>query len=126
MSEETGMVMDVKKFGIDFDRITSKTIPQDIIKALWELGWGIIADAIKIYPTVPKEIGDLRASGHVIVKEMDLDLFVGFNSIYAWKMHEGLKDWNWTEPGSGPKYLESKLSMFKNKYIKFIADRIKG
>lgn len=118
--------MDPKEFNIDFDRITSKAIPDDIRKALWELGWLIIKDAISIYPSVPREIGDLRASGKVVVDQRNLDLLTGFNMVQAHRLHEGLKDWNWTEPGSGPKYLESKLSMFKNKYIKFLADRIQG
>jgi len=118
--------MDPKEFNIDFDRITSKTIPDDIRKALWELGWAIIKHANSVEPTTPRKIGDLRASGKVVVDQRKLDLLVGFNMVQAHRLHEGLKDWNWTEPGSGPKYLESKLSMFKDKYIKFLADRIHG
>jgi hypothetical protein len=44
---------------------------------------------------------------------------------YAAAVHEmlqGNEQWgmvvNWSEPGSGPKYLESKLSMFGKKYLK--------
>ena len=128
--------MDPKEFNIDFDRITAKMIPDDIREALWDLGWGIIADAIKFEPTVPLKDSDLRGSGHVEVDGKKLEMKTGFNMVYAHRLHEapdsrfnpteGEEDWNWTTPGSGPKYLESKIAMFKNKYIKFIADRIRG
>jgi len=126
MSEETGMYMDTKEFAKDLLKITEKEIPGDIIKAYWELGWLIIGDAIKIEPTVPMKSSDLRGSGKVVVDEKKLEMKSGFNMIYAHRQHEGMKDWNWTTPGSGPKYLESKIAMFKNKYIKFLADRIQG
>ena len=118
--------MDTKEFAKDLLKITEKEIPGDIIKAYWELGWLIIGDAIKIEPTVPMKSSDLRGSGEVVVDEKKLEMKSGFNMIYAHRQHEGMKDWNWTTPGSGPKYLESKIAMFKNKYIKFIADRIRG
>lgn len=124
MTEETGFYMDYGEFSKDFLKITEKEIMADIIQAYWKLGWGILRDAINIEPTVPREIGDLRASGDVKVDERTMELLFGFNSVYAHRLHEAPKDWNWSEPGSGPKYLESKLVMFKNKYIKFIADRI--
>jgi len=136
MSEETGMYMDTKEFAKDLLKITEKEIPGDIIKAYWELGWLIIGDAIKIEPTVPMKSSDLRGSGKVVVDEKKLEMKSGFNMIYAHRLHEapdsrfnpteGEEDWNWTTSGSGPKYLESKIAMFKNKYIKFIADRIRG
>jgi hypothetical protein len=50
---------------------------------------------------------------------------VGFNAPYAAKMHEGI-DYQFTEPSSGAKYLESKMIRKKDLYVKDIADTIKA
>ena len=42
----------------------------------------------------------------------------------VYKMHEGI-DFQFTEPSSGAKYLESKLHRNKNRYALIIANRIK-
>jgi hypothetical protein len=56
------------------------------------------------------------------------EIICGFNIEYASYVHEmvrleayGEKGINWTEPESGAKFLESKLTMFGNKYLKLIA-----
>lgn len=108
------------------DYLTDKVIPSAVVKALWELGWVVIKDSIKVEPTVPFKIGDLRASGIVEVDEALMELSVGFNIVYATKMHEAPTSWNWTTPGSGPKYLEIKLQMFKDKYMSFVAGKVSG
>lgn len=49
-----------------------------------------------------------------------------FRQPYAAKWHEAVnKKVNWSEGGSGPKYLESKMMMFMRKYIGIVATRIK-
>jgi hypothetical protein len=49
-----------------------------------------------------------------------------FRMPYAAKWHEAVnKKVNWSEGGSGPKYLESKMMMFMKKYIGIVATRIK-
>jgi len=50
-----------------------------------------------------------------------------FRMPYAAKWHEAVgKKVAWSEAGVGPKYLESKLSMFRNKYFNMVADVIRA
>jgi len=121
--------MDLSKFAKDFTRITSKTIPDKAGKASFKVASMIINDAIKIPPKVPADKKDLRASQFIeLLPTQKLGVRLGFNIEYAAKWHEldqsKEKDISWTEPGSGRKFLSSKLSMFKNKYIEFLASLI--
>lgn len=121
--------MDLSKFAKDFTRITSKTIPDKASKATFKVASMIINDAIKIEPKVPADERFLRASQFIeLLPTQKLGVRLGFNIIYAAKWHElsasEAKGIDWTTPGSGRKYLSSKLSMFKNKYIKFLASMI--
>lgn len=128
---EKAFTMDFSHFARDFDRITKKEVPADIEKAYWELGWRILKDANTKEPKTPRDIGDLQSSGMVKFNmKDDFELLAGFNKVYAAKWHELPKelagDINWSLMGSGPKFLESKMSMYKDDYVKFVADRIKG
>jgi len=120
--------MDLSKFAKDFTRITSKTIPDKAGDASFKVAAMIINDAIKKAPKAPFDEGMLRASQFINLLSQKLGVEIGFNIIYAAKWHELSiakdKDIAWTTPGSGRKYLSSKLSMFKNKYIKFLASMI--
>ena len=50
-----------------------------------------------------------------------------FRMPYAAKWHEAVnRKVNWSEAGVGPKYLESKLMMFMNKYMGIVSKRIKA
>jgi hypothetical protein len=50
-----------------------------------------------------------------------------FRMPYAAKWHEAVnKKVNWSEAGAGPKYCESKMAMFKSKYMNFVALAIKA
>jgi len=121
--------MDLSKFAKDFTRITSKTIPDKAGKASFKVAAMIINDAIKVIPKAPFDVGDLRASQFIeLIPTQHLGVRLGFNIEYAAKWHEldvkKAKDIAWTTPGSGRKFLSSKLSMFKNKYIEFLASMI--
>jgi hypothetical protein len=54
-----------------------------------------------------------------------------FRMPYAAKWHEAIdREWcqggiNWSEPGVGPKYVETKLSMFRRKYLGIVADNVR-
>lgn len=126
---KTGYSMDLSKFAKDFTRITSKTIPDKAGDATFKVASMIINDAIKIAPKAPFDEGTLRASQFInLIRTQKLGVELGFNVVYAAKWHEldtaKAKDIAWTTPGSGRKYLSSKLSMFKNKYIEFLASLI--
>lgn len=126
---KTGYSMDLSKFAKDFTRITKKTIPDKAGKASFKVASMIIGDAIKVEPKAPFDEGMLRASQFIeLLPTQKLGVRLGFNIEYADKWHEldqsKAKDIAWTTPGSGRKYLSSKLSMFKNKYIRFLASLI--
>lgn len=136
---KSGFYMDTTKFDRDFRRICKHTIPSLREKGLFEALGEVLHDAINVEPKVPKDKGDLRGSGEIDVKGAFLRNaqtgIVGFNREYAAKVHEapdkkynpmpGKKDINWSLPGSGPKFLESKLPRFKEKYIAIVAARIR-
>jgi len=126
---KTGYSMDLSKFAKDFTRITQKTIPDKAGDASFKVALMIIGDAIKVIPKVPADKKDLRASQFIeLLPTQKLGVRLGFNIEYAAKWHELDKakadKISWTTPGSGRKYLSSKLSMFKNKYMEFLASLI--
>lgn len=121
------MYLDYSLFKASFTKIVTKTIPDKAGKAEFAVGAMIIKDAILIKPMVPRDIGDLQASGeiHPDNNPLALSVIVGFNKEYAAKWHESVgKNINWSLVGSGAKYLESKLAMFKDKYMRFFASFI--
>jgi len=104
--------------------------PKLAAQALFAAGNELLYDAIYIPPQAPKDVGDLRGSARVKVAEISngrADVLAGFNIAYAAKHHEWplTKKINWTtDKGAespGPKYLESKLLMFRDKYLRIIA-----
>jgi hypothetical protein len=57
----------------------------------------------------------------------DIIAKIVFRMPYAAKWHEAVnKTVNWSEGGAGPKYLESKLAMFKTNYMKIVAAAVKA
>jgi hypothetical protein len=49
---------------------------------------------------------------------------IGFNAPYAARLHEGV-GFHFTEPSSGPKYLESKMIRNQDMYFEIVANTIK-
>lgn len=125
----TGYSMDLSKFAKDFTRITQKTIPDKAGDASFKVAAMIINDAIKKVPKAPFDEGHLRASQFInLISGQKLGVELGFNIEYAAKWHELPKEKSnkiaWTTKGSGSKYLSSKLAIYKDKYIKFLASMI--
>lgn len=111
-----------------FKKQCKVTVPNVARKALFQTGWMIIRYANTKKPYTPTDKKDLRSSGRVEVDPRKLELIVGFNKEYAAKWHEispaKAAKTAWTLPGSGRKYLSSKLSMYKNDFMKFMAQFI--
>ena len=133
MKNKSGFTMDFTKFNKGFGRIAKDTIPSEAGKGLFKAGNELLRDGIKVKPYAPFDKGDLRGSARVNNAEVTngkISVDAGFNIEYAAKLHELTpaqdSKTSWTLPGSGRKYLESKMSMFKNKYMKIAADHIKG
>lgn len=121
-------------------------------QALEEIAKEVLTDSLTVPPTVPKRTGTLRASGSAFVNHKLVattgGLFdmrgtpntsspgivlstpnkpvatIGFNTQYAAAMHER-GPYDYTEPGSGRKYLESKLTMFRDKYLSIFARKVR-
>lgn len=72
--------------------------------------------ANNVPPKTPKKFGTLKASaeiGEITVKGNTIIIDFGFMAPYAARWHNTTRtDINWSEPGSGPNYLSSKLVNF--------------
>ena len=110
----------------------SEYAPEGIRKACDEL----IIDANEKPPKTPFKWGALRGSGKVDEVKKEGDIVIGIVSFgagasgqdapYAARWHEVEPGTvTFTEPGAGPKYLESKIVAYGEKYLKIIAEVIK-
>jgi hypothetical protein len=111
----------------------NKKIDQRTKKVLWEAGWLVVHDENKDIVKTPFKKGDLAGSAQVIVDKNTVT--IGYNREYAAWQHEA--PWmdtvnakspptpsNYTTPGTGPKFLESKLINNKKDYYEFIANNL--
>lgn len=126
MAEETGFTVDFSDFDKKFTQIVNSAIPSAGARGLKKSAAFLLRDAILETPTVPKKSGNLRRTQQVNEPTLMPDIAVeaGFAAEYAAKVHEMPSTYNYTEPGSGPKYLEKKLIKNKEKYMKKVADHI--
>jgi hypothetical protein len=133
----SGFTFDTKDFDIKFTELVKKTIPRLAGDALFKAGALVIRDSILEEPTVPKKTGNLRRTQKILPAEIgddEISVDVGFNADYAAKVHEmgeglgflwgNVRSVHWTLPGSGPKFLSTKLAKNKEKYMQFVADEI--
>lgn len=143
-----GFQMNTKDFMQKFLKIAQETVPSLAGQGLFRAGNELLRDAIKIVPRAPFREGHLRGSArtqgagqamHQLTSgqkkafrahktDAGIWVLVGFNIEYAARWHEIDQMYSiwvkWTLPGSGRKYLESKMAMFKDKYMKIAADFI--
>jgi len=127
MKKKTGLYMDFSEFNKGFEKYLKKHKTESAA-ALEKVAAFVLADAVNEQPTVPKKTGTLRRSqaiGKAQIGRKGISIAFGFNTEYAARLHEAPSSWNWSEPGSGPKYLQSKLEKNMKKYMKKIADEIK-
>ena len=93
--------------------------------ALKRTGETLMAEAI---PITPMDTGDLRRSGYVSQPKVvggDVTIEVGFGGTaakYALRVHEWTDpEPNWSEPGTGPKYLERPFNAMRTKLPSHVA-----
>ncbi len=125
---QPGFTLDSTEFLKNFKRITEEKIPKNVGEALEETWPFILADAIEEEPRVPHDTGNLVRSqkvGDYLITHDGIKCEGGFNAEYAGTVHEAPETWNWTEPGSGPKFLQTKLARNNRKYMKEVADRLR-
>lgn len=133
MSNKSGFFLDSSDFMRKFEDITQNAVPKLAGKGLFDAGNKLIKDAIVFPPQAPFLKGDLRGSKIVEKAKKDrndISVKVGFNIKYAKRQHEA-------EPGEfkytktvakqpGPKFLESKMVKYKDKYIYIVSETIKA
>jgi len=127
MKKKTGLYMDFSEFDKGFERYLKKHKTESAA-ALEKVAAFVLADAVQEQPTVPKKMGILRDSQAIDkakIGRKGISIIFGFNTEYAARLHEAPSNWNWSEPGSGPKYLQSKLEKNMKKYMKKVAEEIK-
>jgi len=130
---ESGYYIDMKDFDKKFNNLMKNAIPEYAAKGAFDAMNELLRDAIVHPPQAPKDIGDLW--GSVIVekaKEVAKEILIegGFNIKYARRHHEvepGTFNYTLTKGASqpGPKFLESKMIQFKEKYGEIIAETIR-
>jgi len=127
MADKTGFTIDFKDFDKKFTQIVQSAIPSAGARGLKKGAAFLLRDAILETPTAPKKTGNLRRTQQVNepkIKRGEVSVEAGFAADYAAKVHEMPDTNNFTEPGSGPKYLTTKLIRNKEKYMKKVADHI--
>lgn len=127
--------MNLTDFDREFDRINNTTVPGAGRRGAFKAASQLLLDADNIEPKTPKKEGMLKGEKLIEIEiqpDGGAEIRAGFNKEYASYVHEmipleayGEKAINWTEPGSGPKYLESKLTMFQDKYLEIMAASIR-
>jgi len=142
-----GMTVDLRDFETRFKDLVENSVPKAVSQGIFRAGNELLRDAIKETPKAPFKEGHLRASARtqfpngmsreyretgsgVLIDAKDgqdgFGILVGFNIEYAHRWHELTPDEDarisWTLPGSGRKYLETKLIRHKDKYAKIVAD----
>ena len=127
------MTVDYSDFEKGCAKIIKKASDEEAGKGLFKAGNELLRDAKLVVPMAPWKLGDLHASAQVNkaeVKKGEVSTVAGFNIEYAARWHELTPEEDskisWTTPGSGRKYLESKMAMFKEKYMAIVAKHIEN
>lgn len=126
---KTEFTLDFSDFNKKFADIVKRAAPESAEIGLREAGQQLKLDADNIPPRTPHKEGFLRGSGEVSKVEAmgkTIGITVSYDKPYARRWHEVEPGTiKWSEPDVGPKYLESKMVRFKNKYMKIIAEVIR-
>ena len=122
---KTEFTLDFRDFNKKFTDIIQRAAPKSVQIGLREAGQELKLDADNIPPRTPHKEGFLRGSGKV--SEINIigksaEVTVSYDKPYARRWHEAEPGTvKWSEPDVGPKYLESKMVRFKNKYMDIVA-----
>jgi hypothetical protein len=113
------LTIDSSQFTREFKKLNDKFIGKYGDEAIMKAAFALRFDAEDISPTVPKKIGTLRSE--VKFKPVSSRLRKGVDVVwtqkYAARLHYAPKTWKFSEPGSGPDYVESKLRTRGQKYL---------
>ena len=134
MSNGSGFSLDFSDFEKGFNHLVKNAVPPDAEKGLFEAAAEMLRDAKEEVPKAPFKEGHLWGSTADTIKTKithnEISVECGFNIEYAAKLHEMPKEAgdkiSWSLPGSGPKYLETKMVRNKQKYMEVVAESIRG
>jgi len=126
--------LDFSEFNCNLKRLTEDEFPEYIEKGLFNAMNELLNDSITKPPQAPKDMGDLWGSRIVEKPERtrnDINVKGGFNIKYAEKHHEaepGTYKYTLTKGASqpGPKFMQSKMAQYPEKYIGIVADTIRN
>ena len=128
-----GFTVNFSDFEKKFKTIVENAIPEEAGKGLFKAENELLNDAITRVPYAPFDEGHLRGSARTEKAKIERDSIsatCGFNIVYAARWHELSpaedKRINWSLPGSGRKYLESKMTTNKDKYMFIVSEHIKN
>jgi hypothetical protein len=134
---KSGIYLDSKEFDANFEKLVHSVVPELARNGLYDAMQELLTDADNEAPQTPYLDGALRASRKIekiAVSEGKIEVQGGYNSEYATYQHEGQR-----KDGShivehytrtavlqpGPKFIESKMVRWRNKYMKTCVDYIK-
>lgn len=127
-----GMTVDMRDFEKGLKKLVEESVPREVEKGLFKAGNQMLDDAREYAPHAPRKESMLWGSGVVHPlggSKREAGVAAGFNIEYAARWHELTPAQDakihWTMPGSGRKYLESKLARFKNDYAKIVANHLR-
>lgn len=127
-----GMTVDTRDFEKGLKKLVREIEPRETAKGLFQAGNQLLKDAIEERPFAPFDEGHLRGSARVDKAELTktgAEVKAGFNIEYAARWHELTPEEdariNWSLPGSGRKYLESKMQQYREKYMKIVGEHLK-
>jgi hypothetical protein len=151
MSETDGFSFDMTEFDKRFMEYALAIVPAAAEKGLFEAISELKNDCDNVTPKTPHLEGNLRGDYDLVLEGITQSKVVStggkgaakatakerygakdiickliFRMPYAAKWHEAVnKKVNWSEPGVGAKYVESKLMAFGKKYFQIVAARVK-
>lgn len=99
----------------------NKSSEKIVVKAVRAAAMQLVIDSKTKKPYAPFETGKLYLQFLIDKPQFKINnilIRVGASTPYAAQLHEGKPTWNWTLPGSGPKYILSKILAYGDTYIK--------
>jgi hypothetical protein len=152
LPDNSSFSLDWKEFNQKFFEYALKTAPAAAEKGMFEALAELKNDADNVTPRTPhlegnlrgdytmilegitqskvKEVGSQHRGGGGVTERRGANNIIAklvFRMPYAAKWHEAVnRKINWSEAGSGAKYLEFKMMAFAKKYIGIVASAIKA
>lgn len=121
--------LNMSAFLSDMKRITRNVTGDAAISGVNETLAALKIDSDTVTPKTPHLEGHLRADFIIQAKKVsgkNIEGLLVYNSPYAARWHEAEGEAiNWSEAGVGAKYVETKITRYKEKYNAIMGEAIK-